>query len=719
MTTGWYVVDKSLSHSYRVDVKGDVKIILAGVCEWNAEEGIYVPANTKFTVYTQNGDSGVLRAYDTYGQAGIGGKEGSGYGDITINGGTATATGGSGGAGIGGGNESSASNILISGGTVEAIGGEGGAGIGAGRYYSNYGNSGAVSTIVIEDGYITATGGDYAAGIGNGQNGAGGSIRINGGEINAYGGMNGAGIGGAGMYNSYARTDVNYIAITINGGKIYAQGKEYGSGIGSGSLGIRDKKQKLTVNGGDITAVAGEGGTHAFAQGGYTDEILAYDMTIGNTLKVQYADKNDDMITSLKADRLHEAQFNKFVKITECEHTGAETEYTFKNHTFKCDYCNAEETSQPHEFKDGICTGCHAHEAVVTFQSTSYEGTMDPVSGAADRDYTLPETTTFDVPAGTALTGWEVDGVLNTPGAVIHVSGNITAKAQWGSLTDPLFKGHQLVLGGTLGLRFGLELPADFDSTGSYMTFTVNGTEQTMTAAEAEEAAGRRIFTCYLNTLQMAEEIKAVYHYGDGKTISHTYSLQEYFNYFDAHASSFTEKTLKLVKAVADYGYFAQPYLIELHHLEGKYAEITKHYTESFDYEAIKPEVAGYTFAKGISDSAVTNASYKLSLDSDTALSVFMQVPAGTELTASASFGGKTYAAEKQSDKVYIVKIPGIKASQLGSTITVTGEAGGNFTITVSALSYVRSVLKNDSYGEKAKNTVFALYKYYEAVKNY
>ena len=135
--------------------------------------------------------------------------------------------------------------------------------------------------------------------------------------------------------------------------------------------------------------------------------------------------------------------------------------------------------------------------------------------------------------------------------------------------------------------------------------------------------------------------------------------------------------------------------------------------------DEIKQKVSQYTFAKGISDSAVTAASYKLSLDSDTALSVMVKVPKGTAVNASATFNGQTYEMTKDSDTVWSVKIPGIKASQLGDTITVSGEAEGNFTITVSALSYVRSVLNSQKYDETAKNAVSALYKYFEAVEAY
>ena len=84
---------------------------------------------------------------------------------LTIQGsGTLNATGGKHGAGIGGGRKSSCGNITISGGSVTATGDFGTAGIGSGYYQSSCGN------ITINGGTVTANGGDYSAGIGSGRN---------------------------------------------------------------------------------------------------------------------------------------------------------------------------------------------------------------------------------------------------------------------------------------------------------------------------------------------------------------------------------------------------------------------------------------------------------------------------------------------------------------------------------------------------------------------
>ena len=164
--------------------------------------------------------------------------------------GSLTATGGYNGAGIGGGNGDGAENITITGGTVTATGGgyrgNSGAGIGGG-------SSGSGENITINDGKVTATGGSYAAGIGGGSVGAWGgdagsgkNITINGGTVNATGTDGGAGIGGG--------ENGNGEDITINGGKVNASGAYGGAGIGGGVNGIGSK---VTVSGAaQVTATA-------------------------------------------------------------------------------------------------------------------------------------------------------------------------------------------------------------------------------------------------------------------------------------------------------------------------------------------------------------------------------------------------------------------------------------------------------------------------------
>ena len=175
--------------------------------------------------------------------------------------GSLTATGGNNAAGIGGGFQGNGENITIKGGTVTATGGgnrgNSGAGIGGG-------SSGSGENITINDGKVTATGGNYAAGIGGGSvgrwggdAGSGKNITINGGTVNATG-DGGAGIGGGGAAASdiefWGSNGGNGEDITITGGTVTAAGAYGGAGIGGGLNGIGSK---ITVSGAaHVTATA-------------------------------------------------------------------------------------------------------------------------------------------------------------------------------------------------------------------------------------------------------------------------------------------------------------------------------------------------------------------------------------------------------------------------------------------------------------------------------
>jgi hypothetical protein len=167
-----------------INCPGDATLVLEGtneVCAGRGEygliyyPGIWIAPNKTLTIQ----GAGYLTAYSggpypdyPYG-AGIGGGWSISCGNIVINSGNITATGGDDAAGIGaGGSTGSCGNITINGGTITATSGGSGAGIGGG-----FGN--ACGNITISGGTVLATGGYYAAGIGGGRsNVACGTITI-------------------------------------------------------------------------------------------------------------------------------------------------------------------------------------------------------------------------------------------------------------------------------------------------------------------------------------------------------------------------------------------------------------------------------------------------------------------------------------------------------------------------------------------------------------
>ena len=182
-------------------IQGDVTLILSGENTvkgfYHKNSGIYVGANYTLTLK----GSGSLNA----------------------------SSNGDGGAGIGGGDGINCGNIVIEGGTITATGGTNAAGIGSGNSCGN---------ISITGGIVNATGGDNAAGIGSSSNGSCGSISITGGTVNATGGTNAAGIGSGHSCGDITITNgVTQVTATKGSGAINSIGRGYGGSCGTVSIG--------------------------------------------------------------------------------------------------------------------------------------------------------------------------------------------------------------------------------------------------------------------------------------------------------------------------------------------------------------------------------------------------------------------------------------------------------------------------------------------------
>ena len=127
------------------------------------QPGIYVPEIYKLII---QGNTGTLDASSNGEGCGIGGSNIMHAGNIEIQGGIITATGGEYSAGIGAGFGWDCGDIVISGGTVTATGGKNAAGIGCGA--SRDEDASTCGNITISGGTVTATGDGGGAGIGIG-----------------------------------------------------------------------------------------------------------------------------------------------------------------------------------------------------------------------------------------------------------------------------------------------------------------------------------------------------------------------------------------------------------------------------------------------------------------------------------------------------------------------------------------------------------------------
>ena len=153
----WYAMqEETLEVSERINIQGDINLILCDGTTLKALGGIQVEEGSSLTLWGQSWDCmGVLLAGTDgenstcgYGYAGIGGSEFRFAGQIAINGGAVTAMGGENAAAIGGGAQSGLDKIAINGGRVTASAFNGAEAIGRG-------NSGYDSgELIIGDGML-------------------------------------------------------------------------------------------------------------------------------------------------------------------------------------------------------------------------------------------------------------------------------------------------------------------------------------------------------------------------------------------------------------------------------------------------------------------------------------------------------------------------------------------------------------------------------------
>ena len=162
LTGDVFVVNQDVTISSRIQISGDVILVLGEGTTLTAPKGIELSQGNSLTIE----GTGALTISDCYGnKSGIGAAK---VGTLVINGGVINVLGGSYAAGIGGDcNNTTGGSITINGGVVNAYGGQFAAGIGGGSD-TNFGNYGVCGDIVINGGQVTATGGSGAPGVGPG-----------------------------------------------------------------------------------------------------------------------------------------------------------------------------------------------------------------------------------------------------------------------------------------------------------------------------------------------------------------------------------------------------------------------------------------------------------------------------------------------------------------------------------------------------------------------
>lgn len=348
---------------------------------------------------------------------------------------------------------------------------------------------------------------------------------------------------------------------------------------------------------------------------------------------------------------------------------------------------------------------------------------------------------TLESKKGVITKGYSVDNAGADPSATFTSAGRFVILNGDGEaeIVDaaPVFRTHSLLLDGAIGVRFFMELPKikGVDWADSRMEFSVSGKGGTVTSdpfdPEDTNASGAYYaFTCYVSSIQMGDTITATLHYTEGgkeRRILQDYSVAQYVSEFEDRSYDFDKTTVALVRAMADYGHYAQPYLSGVHKwtIGTDYAEMPAHSAFKADtVSKAREATASYKPTVELpSDGSITGVGVGLDLISSTDVCLDATVAGGAEVASATLADGTALEVEKVSDTKWRITIPDIMAHQLADTydVTITTKNGSTASVSASAMSFANVVLNSEKYKDDnaALYMAAALCRYWQAADAY
>ena len=281
----------------------------------------------------------------------------------------------------------------------------------------------------------------------------------------------------------------------------------------------------------------------------------------------------------------------------------------------------------------------------------------------------------------------------------------------------------KISLGDKIAVKFMVTLDESV-SDDDYMKVTTNGVTKTIqvkdTSIVKSDLTGeeKHVFVCEVNAREMTRTIQAQMVVGDVEGSVVTYSVKKYADTILGLASGTYEAEKTMIRAMLNYGGYAQTFFEDASVLAN-----ANLYEDSSDpvLTLEKPDLEAYQ-PSGFN---TVKLEATLILESETELRFYFQPESGTTLedySIEVTGTDKQYKTGVKVNKCYI-SIPGICADELQDmyTVTIREKDTNNIyaTITYGALSYVRTVLNDNTAEIEWQNLVKALYLYNQAALDY
>ncbi|MBR3561158.1 MAG: hypothetical protein IKN81_06510 [Oscillospiraceae bacterium] len=307
--------------------------------------------------------------------------------------------------------------------------------------------------------------------------------------------------------------------------------------------------------------------------------------------------------------------------------------------------------------------------------------------------------------------------------------------------TGNTLKDTSITLDDEIGVNFYMTPTTEGDDKPDYAVLYGPKGAMKITIENAKESAikagkddGSWLFSYPINAMQMQEPVTIKLFKNDGTELGLTQESSSECSVQDYHKAA-ANKNVTAVTAVTekmlDFGTYANYYFRSRNKEEG----LTKP-TQVAQLEDETNKMSGFTAQYAAAQTLPSGFSYKgaaLVLDSKTSIRLYFDGLNGLtfryRISDTKSFVGKDDMFDAKTgsdDNGTYIEIPNIKPTDLASFYKLyiyneqnDGQSKLIYTRTYSPMSYVKSVLDNESSTQAAKDLVRSLYNYYEAATNY
>ena len=269
----------------------------------------------------------------------------------------------------------------------------------------------------------------------------------------------------------------------------------------------------------------------------------------------------------------------------------------------------------------------------------------------------------------------------------------------------------------------------DSVSQDDYLKVLVNGKESLIKVSQATKTVSsltgeeRYVFVCKVNSKEMTKTIKAQMVVGGEEGTSISYSVKKYTDAVLALSEGLYEKEKTMIRAMLNYGGYAQQYFLTDIELQQATLANASLYTPETD--PVLTTTAFNLDSYKATGEHLDRLGVSLLLESETELRIYFTPEAGktvNDYSFSVVGVGNQWTTGMAEGKCYVA-ITGIEANELHNmyTVTITSKANGSLfaSTTCGAFTYVKTVLEDNSQGEKLKNLVKAIYLYHAAAVEY